>query len=36
VALHELIQVVHTARLRYASQALRHADLFATFGLTSG
>ncbi len=36
VALHELVQVVHTARLRYASQAHRHADLFATFGLTSG
>jgi len=36
VALHELIQVIHTARLRYASQAHRHADLFATFGLTSG
>ena len=36
VALHELVQVVHTARLRYASQVHRHADLFATFGLTSG
>ena len=36
VALHELIQVIHTARLRYSSQAYRHADLFATFGLTSG
>ena len=36
VALHELVQVVHTARLRYASQAHRHADLFATLGLTSG
>ena len=33
VALHELIQVVRSARLRYTSQAHRHADLFATFGL---
>ncbi len=36
VALHELTQVVRTARMRYTSQAHRHADLFATFGLHAG
>lgn len=36
VALRELVQVVRTARLRYASQAHRHADLFASFGLSAG
>lgn len=36
VALHELMQVVRTARLRYMSQAHRHTDLFATFGLHAG
>ena len=36
VALRELVQVVRTARLRYASQAHRHAELFAFLGLSAG
>lgn len=36
VALRELVQLVRTARLRYPSQAHRHADLFASFGLSAG
>lgn len=36
VALRELVQVVRTARLRYASQAHRHAELFASLGLSAG
>ena len=36
VALRELVQVVRTARLRYASQAHRHAELFASLGLSTG
>ena len=34
VALHELQQIVATARLRYAAQAARHEKLFAELGIS--
>lgn len=33
VALSELLQIISAARLRFSSQALRHADLFAQLGI---
>lgn len=35
VALRELSQIVAAARLRYATQAARHADLFSQLGISS-
>jgi len=34
IALQELSQIIHAARLRFVCQAARHAALFAQFGLT--
>lgn len=36
VALSELIQIVSAARLRFSSQAVRHAQLFAQLGIPAG
>ena len=36
VALNDLSQIVHSARLRFLSQAARHVDLFSQLGLTPG
>ncbi|MCV6903976.1 MAG: guanylate kinase, partial [Achromobacter xylosoxidans] len=33
VALSELTQIVSAARLRFSSQAVRHAELFAQLGI---
>jgi len=35
IALHELSQIVHAARLRFPCQAARHATLFAQLGISA-